>query len=283
MDAASEEETACFLARLFEEELEGHPLMLNRSLWRRFPTIANARWSAGNVVLVGDAAHTAHFSVGSGTRLAMLDAIALAEAMRGVRGRGAAGSGTAGGAGGCGTLAGALEAYEAERRRPVESLQRAAQASLQWFEDTERYFRLEPVQFAFSLLTRSLRISHENLRERDPAFVDEVDRWVAQKAEAQTGVTIAEHEAALGIVREPEDAGSTEPGQLPQAGHSGQTAPPRLPPPPPSSPPSGSATWFSPTGSACRPCASTLPKTAPSTTGTWSTWGRARSAALAWS
>jgi len=196
MDAAGEEETACFLSRLFAEELEGHPLIRNRSLWRQFPTITNARWSAGNVVLIGDAAHTAHFSVGSGTRLAMLDGIALARAMEGLDGteRGST-------AAECSVLAAGLAAYEVERRRPVESLQRAAQASLQWFEDTERYFRLEPVQFAFSLLTRSLRISHENLRERDPAFVDEVDRWVAGKAEMQTGVTIAEHEASLGIVR----------------------------------------------------------------------------------
>ncbi|MDE2752614.1 MAG: FAD-dependent monooxygenase, partial [Gemmatimonadota bacterium] len=191
MDRAGEEGTVRFLSRLFADELDGHPLIRNRSVWRRFPTVVNARWSAGNVVLIGDAAHTAHFSVGSGTRLAMLDAIALADALR------------AGGQdrGGRAPLADALAAYEAERRRPVESLQRAAQASLQWFEDTERYFRLEPEQFAFSLLTRSLRISHENLRERDPAFVEEVDRWVARKAEIQAGVTIAEHEESLGIVR----------------------------------------------------------------------------------
>ena len=210
MDAASEEETVRFLSRLFAEELQGHPLICNRSVWRQFPTIVNARWSSGNVVLIGDAAHTAHFSVGSGTRLAMLDGIALAEAMRGASDDGAA-SGPTGAEsanaiepdGGLrrGPLADALAAYETERRRPVESLQRAAQASLQWFEDTERYFRLEPEQFAFSLLTRSLRISHENLRERDPEFVDEVDRWVARQAEIQSGVSIEEHEASLGIVR----------------------------------------------------------------------------------
>ena len=181
---AGEVETVRFLSRLFADELKGHPLVRNRSVWRQFPTIANARWSAGNVVLIGDAAHTAHFSVGSGTRLAMLDAISLAEAV-------ASGQ----------PLADALTAYEAERRPSVESLQRAAQASLQWFEDTERYVRLEPVQFAFSLLTRSLRISHENLRHRDPVFVEEVDRWVARKAEIQAGVAIGEHESSLGIVR----------------------------------------------------------------------------------
>ncbi len=223
MEAASEGETVDFLSRLFADELEGHALIRNRSLWRQFPTIVNERWSAGNVVLIGDAAHTAHFSVGSGTRLAMLDAIALAGAMRGVGGDATGRSE-------------ALAAYEEERRRPVESLQRAAQASLQWFEDAERYFRLEPVQFAFSLLTRSLRISHENLRERDPAFVDEVDRWVARKAEVQTGVTIAEHEAALGIVWEPEDAGSPGRGQLPRTGKADgcvrAAESPRAPPPP---------------------------------------------------
>ena len=215
MDTASEEDTVCFLSRLFAEELEGHPLIRNRSVWRQFPTIVNARWSAGNVVLIGDAAHTAHFSVGSGTRLAMLDGIALAEALRGMGG-GGTGDGPTGAEAAATEPAGAVEpdagrrrsplakalaAYETERRRPVESLQRAAQASLQWFEDTERYFRLEPEQFAFSLLTRSLRISHENLRERDPGFVDEVDRWVARKAEIQSGVSIEEHERTLGIVR----------------------------------------------------------------------------------
>ena len=210
MDAAGEEDTARFLSRLFADELEGHPLMRNRSLWRRFPTIVNARWSAGNIVLLGDAAHTAHFSVGSGTRLAMLDAIALAGAM------------------GRDTLAGALAAYEAERRGPVESLQRAAQASLQWFEDTERYFRLEPVQFAFSLLTRSLRISHENLRERDPAFVDAVDRWVARGAERQAGVSVARLEASLGVVREPRASPDAAAGEAARPAASSRPPPPPL-------------------------------------------------------
>ncbi len=200
LDRAGEEDTVCFLSRLFAEELEGCPLIGNRSVWRRFPTVVNARWSAGNVVLIGDAAHTAHFSVGSGTRLAMLDGIALAGAVRGLGGVGGRFGGECGGPL-RDSLADALAAYEAERRGPVESLQRAARASLQWFEDTERYVRLEPEQFAFSLLTRSLRISHENLRERDPGFVEEVDRWVARKAEIQAGVTIAEHEASLGIER----------------------------------------------------------------------------------
>jgi anthraniloyl-CoA monooxygenase len=162
--------TVAYLERLFEPELEGHPLLANRSIWRRFPTVRNARWHAGNVVLLGDAAHTAHFSVGSGTKLAMEDAIALAAALRAER-----------------SVPDALAAYEAGRRPQVESLQRAAQASLEWFESAERYHDTEPVQFAFNLLTRSLRITHENLRVRDPALVTQVDRWYAGEAAKQSG------------------------------------------------------------------------------------------------
>ena len=168
-----EDATARFCEELFAEELGGHPLLKNRSHWRRFPTVTNAAWSHENVVLMGDAAHTAHFSVGSGTRIAMLDGIALTEALERES-----------------NVACALAAYEEERRGPVESLQRAAQASLQWFEDTERYMRLEPTQFAFTLLTRSLRITHENLRLRDDAFVREVDTWFAGEAEGQSGETV---------------------------------------------------------------------------------------------
>ena len=172
MHEVDEEGTVDFLADLFAEELGGHELIRNRSIWRQFPTVRTARWSVGNNVLIGDAAHTAHFSVGSGTRMAMLDAIALARVLTQ---RGDA------------SLEDALEAYEADRRPQVESLQRAAQASLQWFEDTERYMDLAPVQFAFSLLTRSLRITHEDLRVRDPAFLAEVDRWFAAQADRQVG------------------------------------------------------------------------------------------------
>lgn len=167
MDGAGEEQTASFLEALFEEELAGHRLETNRSIWRQFPTVRTEPWWSGRVVLLGDAAHTAHFSVGSGTRMAMEDAVALRNAILG-----------------CGAsydLPAALDAYERARRPQVESLQRAAQASLQWFEDTERYMDLDPVQFTFSLLTRSLRITHEDLR-RDPAFLERVDRFVWQTA-----------------------------------------------------------------------------------------------------
>ncbi len=162
--------TIAYLEQLFKEELEGHRLLANRSIWRRFPTVRNARWHAGNVVLLGDAAHTAHFSVGSGTKLAMEDAIALAAALRDGK-----------------PVPEALAAYEAARRPGVESLQRAAQASLEWFESVERYQELDPLQFAFTMLTRSLRITHENLRLRDPALVAQMDRWFAGVASKQSG------------------------------------------------------------------------------------------------
>ncbi len=165
-----EQATVAYLEQLFKDELQGHPLLANRSIWRRFPTVRNARWHSGNVVLLGDAAHTAHFSVGSGTKLAMEDAIALATALKVER-----------------SIPAALASYEAGRRPQVESLQRAAQASLEWFESAERYHDTEPLQFAFSLLTRSLRITHENLRLRDPALVGQVDCWFAEQAGKQSG------------------------------------------------------------------------------------------------
>ncbi|HSB55454.1 MAG TPA: FAD-dependent monooxygenase, partial [Gemmatimonadales bacterium] len=173
LGANDEPATVAYLSELFREELEGHPLIANRSIWRRFPTVRNASWRAGNVVLLGDAAHTAHFSVGSGTKLAMEDAIALAGALKERR-----------------IVPEALAAYEASRRPAVESLQRAAQASLEWFESAERYQALDPLQFAFNLLTRSLRITHENLRLRDPGLVERVDRWYAEQATVQSGQAI---------------------------------------------------------------------------------------------
>jgi len=175
LDRADEDQTLAFCERLFAEELGGHRLLKNRSLWRSFPTVRNGSWRHGNMVLVGDAAHTAHFSIGSGTKLALEDAIALARALQSH-----------------GEVEKALAAYEEDRRPEVERLQRAAQVSLEWFEEAERYHgRLEPIQFAMSLMTRSLRVTHQNLRTRDPGFVAAVDRWFASRAEQQSGVTIS--------------------------------------------------------------------------------------------
>lgn len=170
LDRAEEHETIAFCESLFAAELQGHKLQQNRSIWRRFGTVKNECWHHDNVVLLGDSAHTAHFSVGSGTKMAMEDAIVLARALHHHR-----------------EVPEALTAYEAERRPLVESLQRAAQVSLEYFENTERYMELDPLQFAFNLLSRSLRITHANLQIRDPQFVTRVDRWFAGQAAQQSG------------------------------------------------------------------------------------------------
>ena len=151
-----------YVASLFRDELAGHPLIANRSIWRQFPTVRSGRWHHENVVLVGDAAHTAHFSIGSGTKLAMEDVIALEGALSSES-----------------SVTAALTSYERDRRPVVEATQRAAEVSLEWFESTERYRQLPPIQFAYSLLTRSLRVTHENLRRRDPQFVTAVETWFA--------------------------------------------------------------------------------------------------------
>lgn len=142
--------------------LDGHRILANNSKWTNFTTVRNETWRHGNIVLLGDAAHTAHFSIGSGTKLAMEDALALAACLHEHDGLGEA-----------------LEAYEAERRPVVLSTQRAAQASLEWFENIDQYMHQEPTQFAFNLLTRSRRITHDNLRLRDAEFVENLDQWYA--------------------------------------------------------------------------------------------------------
>src|SRR6185503_9221320 len=154
--------TVAILEDIFAGELAGHRLIKNRSIWRSFPTVRCGRWHAGDVVLMGDAAHTAHFSIGSGTKLAMEDAIVLRDELLGARAIGAA-----------------LGAYEARRRPEVEALQAAAQASLEWFEGTERYARMAPVQFTYSLMTRSLRVSHASVAKRDPHLARGVEQLLA--------------------------------------------------------------------------------------------------------
>ena len=163
LDGASEDETVAFTEKLFARELGGHPVLKNRSLWRAFPTVHNARWHHDNVVLVGDAAHTAHFSIGSGTKLAMEDALALAACLSERP-----------------SIASALAGYEEERRLVVVSTQRAAQASLEWFENLGQYTHQDPEQFAFNVLSRSRRVTYDNLRLRDPEFVASVDEWFAR-------------------------------------------------------------------------------------------------------
>ncbi|WP_436771582.1 FAD-dependent monooxygenase [Yinghuangia sp. YIM S09857] len=145
-------------AELLAEHLDGHRLIPDNSRWIRFTTVRNATWRHGNVVLLGDAAHTAHFSIGSGTKLAMEDSLALAACLHEHD-----------------AIPEALARYEEERRPVVESTQRAAQASLEWFEDIGHYVGQPAEQFAFNLLTRSRRVTYENLRVRDAEFVGAVN------------------------------------------------------------------------------------------------------------
>jgi anthraniloyl-CoA monooxygenase len=147
---------------IFADVLDGGRVLANNSRWISFTTVRNERWCHDNVVLLGDAAHTAHFSIGSGTKLAMEDALALAACLHEAP-----------------DLPTALVAYEAERKPVVASTQRAAQASLEWFENLGQYVHQPPLQFAFNILTRSRRVTYDNLRLRDPRFVADVDAWFA--------------------------------------------------------------------------------------------------------
>jgi anthraniloyl-CoA monooxygenase len=156
----SDEAGIARIAGIFRKELDGARLIANNSKWIRFTTIRNRTWRHANVVLLGDAAHTAHFSIGSGTKLAMEDALSLAACLNEHR-----------------DVDAALSAYETERRPVVESTQRAAQASLEWFEDIAHAVDQDTPQFAFNLLTRSRRVTYDNLRMRDPDYVESVATW----------------------------------------------------------------------------------------------------------
>ena len=170
----SKEEIVATCERIFESHLDGHALMSNAAhlrgaaVWMQFPRVICEQWYHENVVLMGDAAATGHFSIGSGTRLAIDSAIALADYLHSER-----------------TLEDAFRRYQEERRVEVLRLQSAARNSLEWFEEVERYLDMPPVQFAYSLLTRSQRISHENLRLRDPQWLREAEAWFQRQAGGQ--------------------------------------------------------------------------------------------------
>ncbi|MEV7444428.1 FAD-dependent monooxygenase [Streptomyces sp. NPDC091204] len=155
----SDEDSIRRCEELLADHLDGHRLLPNNSKWLRFTTVRNRTWRHENVVLLGDAAHTAHFSIGSGTKLAMEDALVLAASLHEHP-----------------DVPSALAAYEDERKPVVESTQRAAQASLEWFEHIDRYTGQDPHQFAFNLLTRSRRVTYDNLRVRDEKFTTAVNR-----------------------------------------------------------------------------------------------------------
>ncbi len=164
LDEASEAESVAYCEKLFAPWLRGHRLMSNKSAWIRFRRVKNETWHRGNLVLMGDAAHTAHFSIGSGTKMAMEDSMALARALLDHS-----------------DVPRALAAYQEERWVDVARKQRAAEVSQKWFEEIGRRKRFEPEQLAVSLLTRSKRVTHGNLRLRDPEYVAGVDRWFARR------------------------------------------------------------------------------------------------------
>ena len=169
LDQADEARTLEQMGELFREELRGHRLLANRSVWRSFPSVHNERWGHGRLVLIGDAAHTAHFSIGSGTKLALEDAIALAEALD-RHGR---------------DVPALVADYERERRPVVARTQRVAATSQAWFEDAARYLDQPPLQFAFNLLSRSKQITWENLSRRDPRLVRQVGQAFAAASPAR--------------------------------------------------------------------------------------------------
>jgi len=171
-DRLSQPEAIALCERLFAKYLDGHHLLSNAehlrgsAAWLNFRRIKCDNWASGNVILLGDAAHTAHFSIGSGTKLALEDAIKLAEVLNRSELE----------------LAAALFEYQAERSLEVLKLQNSARNSTEWFETLDRYLHFEPLQFAYSLLTRSQRISHENLRLRDRDWLEGVERWFWETA-----------------------------------------------------------------------------------------------------
>ncbi len=169
----SQEDSGALLERIFAKYLDGNPLMSNAkhirgSAWMSFPWINCAKWWHKNIILMGDAVHTAHFSIGSGTKLALEDAILLAEILHSDI-----------------PPAEGLQKYQDARMLDVLRLQNAARNSTEWFETVERYLPFEPLQFAYSLLTRSQRISHENLRVRDKTWLEGVEKWFATRASGQ--------------------------------------------------------------------------------------------------
>ncbi|MEO5936820.1 MAG: bifunctional salicylyl-CoA 5-hydroxylase/oxidoreductase [Terriglobales bacterium] len=162
--------TVAVCEKLFAQWLQGHKLMTNAahlagSPWTNFVRVRNAVWFHKNIVLIGDAAHSAHFSIGSGTKLAMEDAISLAHWLKAEP-----------------KLPKALMKFQQERQTEALKLQNAARNSMEWFENVRSYVHLEPEQFAYSLLTRSQRVSHENLRLRDQLYLNGVERWFAARA-----------------------------------------------------------------------------------------------------
>jgi anthraniloyl-CoA monooxygenase len=160
----SDEDTRAYLADVFAADLEGHALLSNNSKWINFVLVKNSHWSFENVALLGDALHTAHFSIGSGTKLAMEDAIALRESFDQTS-----------------KVTEALQRFEKTRKPVIEDYQGAAYESMLWFESARRYMRLSPIELAYVLMTRSGRVNFEELRKRDAAFISLYEESVSRK------------------------------------------------------------------------------------------------------
>ena len=172
LDRMSEAETLAYLAEVFKDDLGGHELLSNNFLrWRNFPLIKNKHWYHENVVLLGDALHTAHFSIGSGTRLALEDSMALADAF--ARHPPAASPAPMSGQG----IAPALADFEHTRKPRVDEFQEAATTSLAWLENVQEHLHLDPVPFAFGLMTRSGRQGYHRIKRKDPEFIAHYDAW----------------------------------------------------------------------------------------------------------
>ncbi len=167
VETLGEAELLLYMRDLWSDYLGPHDLVSNRSVWRRFPTIRNERWHHDNIVLLGDALHTAHYSIGSGTKLAMEDAIALVDSLQAAD-----------------SVRDALLDFEAIRREEVEKVQHSGDVSVTWTENPERFRNMPAIQAAYSMLSRSKQVTHENLRLRDAAFVDRMERWFAGEVRA---------------------------------------------------------------------------------------------------
>jgi anthraniloyl-CoA monooxygenase len=174
LDSCDTDESVAFCQSLFADRLDGHPLVSNArhlrgsAVWLNFQRVLCEKWYDRNIVLIGDAAHTAHFSIGSGTKLAMEDAMALSRAVADADREGG--------------ITHALARYQSERETEALKLQSAARNRMEWFEHIERYVHLEPEQFAYALLTGSQRVGHANLKLRDPSYVDRTERWFAARS-----------------------------------------------------------------------------------------------------
>jgi anthraniloyl-CoA monooxygenase len=152
--AMNDDETRVYLERVFAKDLDGQPLLSNKSNWINFLLVTNAKWFFENVVMIGDALHTAHFSIGSGTKLALEDAIELFECFRRTK-----------------TVSAALQEFELTRKPIIEEYQAAAYESMLWFENAPKYMNLSPIELAYALMMRSGRVSYADLKRRDPEFI----------------------------------------------------------------------------------------------------------------